>query len=441
MNASSLYETYLRSYTPEAFMDFYASMEEELHLRANPARAIPFSQAPLLLDGGFEARFEELVSLLWGMLANETYRELCAESIPPPLRPPAGVPFSAIPFEPANNIGCIDFHLEGSRIRIVEFMVLPPGMVGIYPAMLTRYGGYLENVVTGYRPTCFRQGWDRARCEQVALEHVLRGREPERVAIIDWEPERQITYGEFRYTLELIHGRTGIPGLVADPREVTLEGSRIRVRGEPVDRILNRLTLVEWNEHHASIEAYTRLLWEAPEVFVYHPYAWFLGDKLSLTRLSDPAALERMGLPEDERTRLRDLLPTTRSLSAFCPPGGGAVDEERLLEVFGASHRLVLKPASSHASKGILFGPVDMPTPDRLRDVLARIDPEAYVAMEYVAPPQIQAPRGQGVTETWKCDYRIFTLNSTYVFPGGRIYFGDYTNQTPCRGFAPLFFV
>ena len=27
-----------------------------------------------------------------------------------------------------------------------------------------------------------------------------------------------------------------------------------------------------------------------------------------------------------------------------------------------------------------------------------------------------------------------------YVFPGGRVYFGDYTNQVPCRGFAPLFF-
>jgi hypothetical protein len=26
------------------------------------------------------------------------------------------------------------------------------------------------------------------------------------------------------------------------------------------------------------------------------------------------------------------------------------------------------------------------------------------------------------------------------VFPGGRVYFGDYTNQVPCRGFAPLFF-
>ena len=99
-----------------------------------------------------------------------------------------------------------------------------------------------------------------------------------------------------------------------------------------------------------------------------------------------------------------------------------------------------MKPLSSHGSKGIFFGPVDTPTKKDLEETLLRIDPTEYAAMEYVPTPEIEVPRGGGERETWHSDLRIFVLNSHYVFPGGRVYFGDYTNQLPCRGFAPLFF-
>jgi len=111
-----------------------------------------------------------------------------------------------------------------------------------------------------------------------------------------------------------------------------------------------------------------------------------------------------------------------------------------LIEFFGAPSDIVLKPISSHGSKGIFFGPVHMPTRSRLEEAVQSIRPGDYVAMEYVPTPEIQVPRGGGERETWHFDLRIFVLNSQYVFPGGRVYFGDYTNQVPCRGFAPLFF-
>ena len=87
-----------------------------------------------------------------------------------------------------------------------------------------------------------------------------------------------------------------------------------------------------------------------------------------------------------------------------------------------------------------MFGPVDTPTEDKLARALESIEPDEYVAMRCIPPPEIPVARGEGREERWKSDIRIFVMNSRLVFSGGRAYLGDYTNQVPCRGFAPLFF-
>lgn len=440
MTTHPFYEAYLEAYCPDRFIEFYRSLEKEFFLRANPSRPIPFSQVPIVLGPEFEPLFVEMISLLWTTLANPVYRELSAGNIPEPLRPPTKTASQPIPFDPANNIGCIDLHLVRGKLRMIEFMVLPPGCVGVYPGMLDRYESYLRRLLPDRKPFCFRKGWDRERCEGVMLEQIIGHEEPERVAIIDWEPRTQVTYGEFCYTLEVLWRKKGIRGLIADPREIALKQGRPVVKGVPVDRILNRLTLLDWREHHVEIEAYTHLLWESPQTFVYHPFLWYLGDKASLTLLSDPSALSRMGLSAPQAEQLTALVPRTRPLASFCPAEGHPADMNRLMEFFGGPSGMVLKPLSSHGSKGIIFGPADTPTKARLAEVLQRINPREYVAMEYVPTPEITVPRGGRERETWHCDLRIFALNSQYVFPGGRVYFGDYTNQIPCRGFAPLFF-
>jgi hypothetical protein len=440
MKSASLYEAYLDVYSPERFLEFYASLEQEFFLRANPSRPIPFSQVPIVLDPGFEPWFMRLTSLLWTTLGNRAYRELSAQNIPQPLSPPLQAGRQPIAFDPDHNIGCIDLHLHQGELRMIEFMVLPPGCVGVYPGMLERYGAYLRSLLPDREPLCFRQGWDRERCEEIMLGQIIGKAEPERVGIIDWEPQSQVTYGEFCYTLGMLWQRKRVPGLIADPREVTMRGGQVLVKGLPVDRILNRVTLLDWRDHHPEIRPYTRLLWEAPQIFAYHPYLWYMGDKSSLTLLSDPSALRTMGLGSDHVEQMAALVPRTRLLSSFCPEPGQPPDADRLIEFFGAPSDIVLKPISSHGSKGILFGPAHMPTRSRLEEALQSIQPSDYVAMEYVPTPEIQVPRGGGERETWHCDLRIFVLNSQYVFPGGRVYFGDYTNQVPCRGFAPLFF-
>jgi hypothetical protein len=440
MDAGYLREAYTKNYSPEAFMRFYQALAEEFFLLAHPARAIPISPVPLVLDARFQERFHQIVSVLWETIADPRYRKLSAENIPRRLTHPGPEGPEPIAFDPHSNIGCIDLHLAGDGLRMIEFMVLPPGMSSIYPGMLARYGDYLEECVPGYRASCFSPGWDRARCEDALLEHTLGGTEPDRVAIIDWEPENQITYGEFQYTLHRLREKRGITGLTADPREVEWDGSGITVRGRPVDRILNRLTLLDWSLHHREIPGYTRLLWEAPHCFAYHPYLWYLGDKHSLTLLADPEVLNALDIDEESRKNLEHWIPPTFRLSLFRRPDGSGWDTDRMVERVGPPDETVLKPVSSHASKGILFGPVDLPTVESLENALRDITPEEYVAMKLIPPPEISVPRGQGRVETWKCDLRIFVLNGQYVFPGGRVYLGDYTNQVPCRTFAPLFF-
>jgi len=440
MDAGYLSDAYAKGYSPEAFMRFYHALAEEFFLLAHPTRAIPISPVPLVLDARFQERFSHLASVLWKAIADPRYRLLSAENLPRRLTRPVPEGPEPIDFDPLSSVGCIDLHLDRDGLQMIEFMVLPPGMSGLYPGMLTRYGEYLEECVPGYRATCFSPGWNRTLCEEALLKHILGGTEPGRVAIIDWEPEKQITYGEFRYTLHWLKEKKGIPGLMADPREVEWDGSGIRIRGLPVDRVLNRLTLLDWNLHQGEIPAYTRLLWEAPHCFVYHPYLWYLGDKQSLVLLADPEVLGAMDIGEESRRSLGEWIPPTFRLSLFRRPDGSGWDTDRMREQVGPPDRTVLKPISSHASKGIMFGPVDIPTIENLETALRDIVPEEYVAMKLVPPPEILVPRGGGLVETWKCDLRIFVLNGQYVFPGGRVYLGDYTNQVPCRTFAPLFF-
>jgi len=439
MQAETVREAYEKVYSPESFMRFYRALADELHLLAHASRAIPISPVPLVLDARFEPVFSGLAGALWEAISDIRYRTLCADGIPRRLLPPdAGDP-EPIPFDPKNSIGCIDLHLEGDQPRMIEFMVLPPGMSGIYPGMLARYADYLRGQIPGYDAPCFHAGWDRARCEEVLERQILGSGEVRRVAIIDWERHGQITYGECRYTVERLGETSGTAGLIADPREVAWDGRCIRVRDLPVDRILNRLTLLDWTRHAEEIPDYTRLLWKAPGSFVHHPYLWYLGDKNSLALLSDPEVRSSLDLAEPNRRLLSAVIPPTFRLTRFRGPGGGW-DLDRLTAEVGQPSEIVLKPVSSHASKGILFGPVDMPTKKRLEATLASIDAAEYVAMRLVPAPPVHVPRGDGRVETWKCDLRIFVLNGEYVFPGGRVYLGDYTNQVPCRTFAPLFF-
>jgi hypothetical protein len=321
-------------------------------------------------------------------------------------------------------------------------MALPPGMVGIFPGLLARYGELMMKVIPGFYPLIYNEGWNRARCEQLMVDQIVGKSTSDVVAIVDWNPESQITYGEFQYIRKLLEKTgNGLTCVIADPRELVLRDRKPWIRGQPVDLILNRVTLVDWMDHLEEITDYSRMILEVPEVFVYHPFLWYLADKASLTLLSNPEALSLMGLPGDLIRELSDLVPCTRMLTDFCDPQTGRVHFGHLLERFGSPQDIVIKPVSSHASKGILYGPTDFPSEGKMAERLSAINPSEYVVMERLPPGQIPYPAGEGKSEPWRYDLRGYIFNNHLLFTGGRIYLGEYTNQLPFRYFAPPFFV
>jgi hypothetical protein len=183
------------------------------------------------------------------------------------------------------------------------------------------------------------------------------------------------------------------------------------------------------------------LLWESPEVFVYHPYLWYLADKASLILVSDPETISLLGFPENLVQKLTELVPLTRALSDFADPKTGKLRVPSLIDHFGSPDAMVLKPVSSHASKGVLYGPLDFPSEEKLAESLLAIDPAEYVVMKRIPPGETPYPTGQGRSETWRYDLRAYVFNDRMLFAGGRMYLGAYTNQLPTREFAPLFFV
>jgi len=119
MHAGMIHEAYAKVYSPHDFMDFYHALAEEFFLLAHPSRAIPISPVPLVLDARYEKMFARLASALWETISDVRYRTLSAESIPRQLRPPDREDPEPIAFDPGNNIGCIDLHLDGGGLHMI----------------------------------------------------------------------------------------------------------------------------------------------------------------------------------------------------------------------------------------------------------------------------------------------------------------------------------
>ena len=111
------------------------------------------------------------------------------------------------------------------------------------------------------------------------LTQIVGEGEPERVAIIDWEPKSQVTYGEFCYTLDMLWRRRRHPGRDRRSARIQDAGRQNPGEGHAVDRILNRLTLLDWGARHDETRALHPHLVGIPGDLAYHPYLWSLGTK------------------------------------------------------------------------------------------------------------------------------------------------------------------
>ncbi|MDD9952988.1 MAG: hypothetical protein OXR66_01490 [Candidatus Woesearchaeota archaeon] len=165
---------------------------------------------------------------------------------------------------PNITVGAFDYHLTPQGPKLIEYMVLPPGMVSFYARFTQLYNEHLNSPF----PTV-----DVAHFEE-ALVNSFAFTKGDSVVITDVNPRSQITHPEILYFQALLKER-GIGAEIQDARDLRL------VNGT---KVYSRVTLHDWEADPRKglaplTDAYKRAQF-SPE-----PSLWFLGDKRGLILL------------------------------------------------------------------------------------------------------------------------------------------------------------
>jgi hypothetical protein len=228
--------------------------------------------------------------------------------------------------------------------------------------------------------------------------------ESPRLAVVDVAATP--TASEFRLVAGAAHER-GLDAVVAGLDEVTYDGSRLRVQGEPVDLVYRRALTPE-----AASSALAAAAGDGRACVVNPFRASVVSSKKILAVLQDPR-FEYL-LTSGEAERIRASLPWTRILR----PGRatyGAWTFDLLSFVSDNRERLVLKPASDYGGRGVMLG---IETDQGLWD--ATIEQHApvgdFIAQEYVAIPEEMFP----IVEDGRVQMRLKRFNINPFAIGGR---------------------
>jgi hypothetical protein len=173
---------------------------------------------------------------------------------------------------------------------------------------------------------------------------------PPLIAIVDW---RQVpTWSEFEIIRDAFDAE-GVPGIVCDPGELSLDRGKLHAQGKQIDLVYRRVLLNDIvarpDECRALVEAYTNRTVCVANTFRCKPPH----KKAFFAVLTDPAHSELFS--EAERAVIRAHVPWTR-LVTDC-----ATEKDRtrgsLLDIARRDREhLVLKPNDEYGGKGVLLG-------------------------------------------------------------------------------------
>jgi hypothetical protein len=251
--------------------------------------------------------------------------------------------------------------------------------------------------------------------------HLARGNDPlRRIAIVDEEPEAQYLHPEFLLFRALFE-RAGIAAAITDPRALRWDGARLRLDGDVVDIVYNRLT--DFALAEASSTALRAAYEAGAAVVTPHPRAHALyADKRNLTVLSDPERLRGFGVSSSTIETLERTVPRTR-----------IVDAARADAFWSERKRLFFKPAFGYGARAAYRG--DKLTRGAFQSLLER----PYVAQD-VVPPSVRTIEIDGALVPLKLDLRNYVYRGRVQLVAARLYQGQTTNfRTPGGGFAPVF--
>jgi hypothetical protein len=369
-----------------------------------------FSRAGVFVNAGTLAAMRAVIEAIERVVALPSYRELALSDAPEHAR---------VECKALGAFLGYDFHLSDAGPQLIEINTNPGG------ALLSATLQSAQVACCQEVAVAFGVGQTDAAQAFIAMfrsEHALaRGDLPlKRVAIVDQEPAAQYLYPEFVLFTRLFAAH-GIMAEICDPADLSLQGDRLMLGGEPVDLVYNRLTdfALQAPEHAVLAEALRGDL----TVITPHPRAHALyADKRRLVTLSDGAALESLGVAAADIAVLLRHVPRT------------IVVHEALREELWAQRKtLFFKPQSGFGSKAAYRG--DKVTKSVFESLLRA----PYVAQSLVPPSSRSIRIGDEMREL-KLDIRNYAYHGQIQLVAARLYQGQTTNfRTEGGGFAPVY--
>ncbi|MBF0454078.1 MAG: hypothetical protein HQL72_04575 [Magnetococcales bacterium] len=304
-----------------------------------------------------------------------------------------------------------DFHLTTEGPRLIEVNTNAGGVMLAWQAhQLSRS---LSQEAIG-RPASnlmatFNQEMDR-------FSHGRKKR-PERVVIIDSEPEKQFLYPEMQQFALLFRAR-GVEAEVVDPGQLEANAQGVFLAGKPVDLIYNRHC--DFYLETPPLAGIRAAYLAAKVCLTPNPRAYgLLADKRRMLLWSSQEALKELGVGEVSQ----------QTLLAGVPPC-------HLLKWFDADHfwsdrrSWVVKPVDSFGSRGVILGK------GLSRNRFNVLCQETTLVQKLVPPSTTPCPWDG---KPMKTDLRLFVYGAKVLGVTARIYQGQVTNfKEPGSGYAPV---
>lgn len=372
-----------------------------------------FAPLPVFVPETTLHRMAQVVAAVERVVALPAWRAMCLNQAPKiALHSPAGAKGVFMGY---------DFHADGHQLGLIEINTNAGG--ALINTMLARAQRASCPTLEPMQP----RATDADHFEEriVAMfqrEWALSGAQTplRRIAIVDTTPTAQFLYPEFLLFQSLFkHHR--IEAVVAAPEDLVFDGNALRYRGDPVDLVYNRLT--DFYLEEVSSAALREAYLADRVVLTPHPQAHALyADKTRLIVLSDPQALEQMGVGAEDRQLLAHALPRTERVTA-----------DKADDLWARRRSLFFKPTSGYGGRAAYRG--DKLTRRAWEDVLAG----DFVAQALV-PPGLRPTGVDASAKPLKFDLRNYVYASEVQWVAARLYQGQTTNmRTEGGGFAPVY--
>lgn len=373
-------------------------------------RAHLFSSAPVFLSQADLTAMSEIVQAIETTAQLATYQAAVLAWAPEIARADPG---------PRGAFMGYDFHLTRSGPKLIEINTNAGG--AFLNALLAQAQvaccPEVRALVPATDPSADFEG---AVWRMFAAEWALQGRtgRPNVVAIVDDAPKDQYLYPEFLLS-QAFFRRQGVQAVIADPRDLRLDGAKLVLGDLQIDLVYNRL--VDFAFARPETAALRQAYLDGAVVVTPNPRNHaLLADKRNLTLLSDGEQLDALGVDPAQR-RILEAIPKARRVTA-----------DNAADLWAQRKSLFFKPAGGHAGKAVYRG-------DKLtRGVWASILEGDFIAQAFAAPSERQV-EVDGDRQTRKLDVRLYTYAGETLLAAARLYQGQTTNfRTPGGGFAPV---